>query len=228
MSGPVRAGLVAALAAAAGWAHAAPAVATGHEGACTDDAGVTVVVDPQDLGGDVIVRCAPDFPAGGTGLDALVLAGFTPAGTVRDGPGFVCRIDDRPSADEVIVAGGREHREGCTVTPPDWAHWGYWHAADGGPWRHAGTGVTRTVVPGGHEGWSFAVDRAIGEAAPPRFDPSRERPDTAGDPVAGGASSTSAGGDDGPGAATLAPLVGLAALAGGGALVWWRRRGTGR
>ena len=97
--GRARAALLFPAALVAGWTHAAPAAAAGHEGACTDDTGVTVVVDLQDLGGDVTVRCATDFPTGGTGLDALVVAGFTPAGTVRDGAGFVCRIDDRPSAD---------------------------------------------------------------------------------------------------------------------------------
>lgn len=225
--GPVRAALLFSAALVAGWPSAAPAAASGHEGACTDDSGVTVVVDLQDLGGEVTVRCAPDFPDGGTGLDALQLAGFTPSGTVRDGAGFVCRIDDRPSADEVIVAGGREHRESCTVTPPDWAHWGYWHAADGGEWTHSSSGATRAVTPGGHEGWSFAVDRAVGEALPPRFDPSGDRPGTPGAAPADAPGSPAADAA-GPGAATLVPLVGLAALAGAGVVVWRRRRGPAR
>lgn len=225
--GRARAALLFPAALVGGWTHAVPAAAAGHEGACTDDTGVTVVVDLQDLGGDVTVRCATDFPTGGTGLDALVLAGFTPAGTVRDGAGFVCRIDDRPSADEVIVARGREHRESCTVTPPDWAHWTYWHAPDGGTWTHSNSGATRTVTPGGHEGWSFAIDRAIGDAAPPRFDPSGERPAAPGDAVTD-TTTTSSGDAAGPGAATLVPLVGVAALGGVGAVVWWRRRGSAR
>lgn len=193
-----------------GWAGASTAAAAGHEGECTDEAGVTVVVSHNELGGGTVVRCAPDFPEGGTGLDALQLAGFIPEGTLKEGPSFVCRINDRPSADEVIAVRDSQYRESCTTTPPDWAFWSYWHAEPGGEWTYAGVGVTRKVEPGSTEGWSFSLDKSTNEAPQPGQGPALPAPD--------------AGASTPAGTSTVASIAGVAALGLAGTLVWWRRR----
>ena len=46
-------------------AIAAPAQASGTSGYCPNADGVTVVVDFQDLGGGVVIRCAPGAQATG-------------------------------------------------------------------------------------------------------------------------------------------------------------------
>src|SRR5262245_58733192 len=71
--------------AAAGPADAADQV-TGRAGPCPAGAGVTVVVDFQDLGGGTVVRCAPGEQR--SGLAALRAAGFRPTGTARWGDAF--------------------------------------------------------------------------------------------------------------------------------------------
>ncbi|AQP46090.1 hypothetical protein RPIT_08505 [Tessaracoccus flavus] len=157
--------------AAAAWS---PAHADASPGHCTSDSGVTVVVDFQELGGGTVVRCVDQVPAGTTGLQALRLAGFTHSGTIHDGPGFVCRIDDRPAATETLpVAGNEEYRETCVATPPKNAFWGYWHAPNGGEWTFSSFGGgARTVIPGGYEGWSFSLNRGTDSNPAPRVAPS--------------------------------------------------------
>ena len=78
---------------------AAPAQAA-PDGACTDPAGVTVVVDATALGGDVTVGCADGSPA--TGTEALQQAGFT---DTRDASGLICAIDALPDPCPTTFAG---------------------------------------------------------------------------------------------------------------------------
>ncbi|GIJ69504.1 hypothetical protein Voc01_044210 [Virgisporangium ochraceum] len=152
------------LAVAGGAAFAAPAAhAAGTAGYCPDANGVTVVVDFNDLGGGVVVRCAPGDQA--TGLSALKNAGFTIAGTTRWGEGFVCRIEGRPT-----VA-----TEPCRDTPPASAYWSYWHASNGGSWTYSDKGVQNRRPPAGSfEGWSFSTNRT--QATAPRPDTAPTRP----------------------------------------------------
>jgi hypothetical protein len=152
------------LAVAGGAAFAAPAAhAAGTAGYCPDASGVTVVVDFNDLGGGVVVRCAPGDQA--TGLSALKNAGFTIAGTTRWGEGFVCRIEGRPT-----VA-----TEPCRDTPPASAYWSYWHASNGGSWTYSDKGVLNRRPPAGSfEGWSFSTNRT--QATAPRPDTAPTRP----------------------------------------------------
>ena len=84
-----------------------------------DPNSVTVVVDFSGVGGGVDIRCAP-VSAGATGAQALSAAGFGIAGTVHDGPGFVCRIDGEPASDP------------CVDTPSTSAYWSYHQAEAGG------------------------------------------------------------------------------------------------
>lgn len=130
-----------------------------YDGPCVDDVGVTVVIDFQELGGGVNVRCAPRSVR--SGLDALDAAGIAWEGTLRF-PGFVCRIAGKPGTD----------REACGNTPPASAYWGYWLAARGGTWCYSNLGPANRTPPAGTvEGWSFALDRAPPEVPPPRYAP---------------------------------------------------------
>ncbi|MEO7058800.1 MAG: hypothetical protein ABI083_03715 [Lapillicoccus sp.] len=150
----------------------AVAQTSGYAGKCTGaDAttGTTVVVDFQQLDGNggtpaaTVTRCSPN-PAPGTartGIQAMQDAGITPVGTQRYGLAFVCRIQGRPSATEAIpVTGNPAYHEGCVNTPPPSAYWGYWYAdGTGSTWTYGSQGASsHTVIPGGFEGWSFALN----------------------------------------------------------------------
>jgi hypothetical protein len=157
----------------------------GEPGVCPTEQGVTVVVDFQDLGGETIVRCADDLDEG-TGLDALKAAGFQIDGNQRFGESFICRIEDRPAADEPLAIPGDDgYREACIDTSPASAYWSYWHAGNGCEWEYSQWGVkNRDVIPGGFEGWSFSLDAPSDANPAPRVDP--VRPGTEGDGCADG------------------------------------------
>lgn len=140
--------------------------ASGSAGYCKDDSGVTVVVDMSALGGGVTVRCAADAGAGVSGLDALRSAGFAVTGTTRFGLSFVCRIQGRPTASEVLpIPGDDGYQERCVNTPPPTAFWGYWYAPNRGGWTYSSSGAqAHETIPGGFEGWAFA----LGGSSPPR------------------------------------------------------------
>jgi hypothetical protein len=144
----------------AGMALAAPAVtflaapataATGSalEGACTDDDGVTVVVDSTALGGGIDVGCAPQ--GGVTGTEALLAAGFTEA---RDPSGFICAIDGLPDPCPTEFTG---------------EYWSYWSAAPGdGDWESYQEGSdTAVTAPGAVEGWRYGDGAAGPDVALP-------------------------------------------------------------
>lgn len=123
--------------------------------ACTDNVGVTVVVDFGDLGGGVNVRCAPGPVS--SGLDAMTRAGVAYRTTLRFS-GFVCRIAGQPASDP------------CQTTSPVNAYWSYWIASRGGSWCYSNLGAgSRTPPPGSIEGWSFALNRSGASTPPPRF-----------------------------------------------------------
>ncbi|WP_187366677.1 hypothetical protein [Nocardioides dongxiaopingii] len=167
----------------------AAAAAASYAGACTGaDArsGVTVVVDFQQLDGNggtaapTLVRCSPATVATDgtvaprTGHQALVDADLAPTGVARWGDAFVCRIDGRPAPAETLsLASNPRYRERCTDTPPAAAYWSYWYAdGSGQDWHYSEHGVlNREVVPGGFEGWSFAIDATAGTNPPPRHPP---------------------------------------------------------
>lgn len=143
-------------------AVARPAVAAGSAGYCPDANGVTVVVDFHELGGGVVIRCAPGAQA--DGYAALTNAGFTVAGTARWGTSFVCRINGKPGVDT----------ESCVDTPPTSAYWSYWHATSGGSWTYSSVGVRVWRPPAGSfEGWSFSAGHGASDAPPPGATPTR-------------------------------------------------------
>lgn len=183
------------------YADAAPAP-VGTPGYCRDDTGVTVVVDFSDLGGDIVVRCAPGpVRAGYTGVDALKGAGFTPTGTQRWGLAFVCRIQGRPSAGESLDTDGNpDYHERCVDTPPASAYWGYWYADNGGAWTYSSAGPkNRDAIAGGFEGWSFSLNHPSGANPRPGVTPTRPATST---PTS---SSPSTGPSPGPSTTPTAP-----------------------
>jgi hypothetical protein len=132
---------------------------TGAAGPCADNVGVTVVIDFQDLGGGVNVRCAPGSVT--SGLDALAKAGVTWEPTRRS-PGFVCRIAGKPGP----------AAEPCGNTPPATAYWSYWIAPRGGTWCYSTVGPGSRQPPAGSiEGWSFSLNKAGSATPPPGFEP---------------------------------------------------------
>lgn len=163
---------VAVVAASSSLLFGAPAAADEwYDGPCTDNVGVTVVIDFQELGGGVNVRCAPGPVT--SGLDALDRAGIAWEPPLRE-PGFVCRIAGQPGPD----------REACGVTPPATAYWGYWIAPRGGAWCYSNTGAgNRVPPPGSVEGWSFALDKTSTQLPPPGFAPPAPIPGTTPNPL---------------------------------------------
>jgi hypothetical protein len=159
----------------------APAQAAGTAGYCPDGNGVTVVVDFHELGGGVVIRCAPGDQA--TGVSALRNAGFSMAGTVRWGDGFVCRIEGKPA-----VAS-----DPCVDTPPPTAYWSYWHAPNGGSWSFSDRGVAnRKPPPGSFDGWSWSKNKT--EATSPRPNATPTRPAAPPPPPANGGGGAPPGG----------------------------------
>lgn len=155
------------------WIGSTPAAADVTDGACTDDVGVTLVVDYQDLGGETIVTCVSGVEPGTSGLQILQLAGLNPEGTLHDGPSFVCRIGGRPGVNETLpLTGDPTYRERCGQTPPDGAFWSYWHADNGGRWTFSQAGgAAREAILGGYEGWSFSLNKAKDANPAPRVKP---------------------------------------------------------
>jgi hypothetical protein len=148
------------VATAAPVAPAAPDRLAWHDGACApdDNVGVTVVVDFQDLGGGVNVRCTETAPT--DGADALDRAGISWQGVVRWGRGFVCKIAGKPANDP------------CIDTPPASAYWSYWIAPRGGEWCYSNFGVlNRRPPPGSVEGWSFSRNEPDGTSPKPGYAP---------------------------------------------------------
>jgi len=156
-------------------ATGSPASAAGYDGYCRDASGTTVVVDLQQLGGGVVVRCAASLPSGATGLDALRAAGVPYEGVRRYGDAFICRLYGKPSASVALpVQGNPGYREQCIDTPPAAAYWSYWSASNGGRWIYSQYGVrNRSALRGGFEGWSFALNATSATLPPPRLRPTR-------------------------------------------------------
>jgi hypothetical protein len=146
------AGLPAGLAAAAPISH------------CTTTTGVVVVVDFRHFGGAVDRGCGPT-PT--TGYDAMHHAGFTTAGDDQDGPAFVCRIDDLPTAAQ----------QSCARTPPTSASWSYWHANPGqNSWSFSELGAMSSHPQAGSvDAWVYGSTVGGGQDGQPSFSPASVR-----------------------------------------------------
>ncbi|MFD9888377.1 hypothetical protein ACFWY9_03485 [Amycolatopsis sp. NPDC059027] len=181
----------------------------GSPGYCQDGAGVTVIVDFGDLGGEPVVRCAPgDQP---NGVTALQNAGFTVTGSQRFGLAVACRIDGKPGPDA----------ESCAAMPSATDFWGYWNGANGA-WVSSQEGaMTHKPALGGFEGWSFWRGKSFGTNPPPRVAPVR--------PAQQPATTSSAGVPAESGGFPWGVVIGVAALVviGGAAGIVAARRKRG-
>ena len=160
--------MAASLFAAAGIWHSDPAGADPLSG-CSTTTGEIVVVDFAPWGGNIDRGCAAKLS---TGYNAMISAGFTPAGDESDGPAFVCRIDDEPPPSE----------EACVDTPPASASWSYWHADAGqNVWTYSSQGaMSYEPPPGSVDAWTFG---ASNPNVKPPFPPSSVRANNPGPPV---------------------------------------------
>lgn len=119
--------------------------------ACGAGQGVTVVVDPQQLGGGDRVVCVSG--AGGQKASTTFgQAGVTMERVTRE-PGAVCRVNGAPAS------------AGCVSMPPATAYWSLWWSKGDGTWIYANLGVDGLKVPqGGWLAWSWQGQNA--KAAP--------------------------------------------------------------
>ncbi len=141
--------------------------------------GVTIVVDHGDLDGDGqrggVVQCEPTT---GRALDVLQAAGVKLEGTASMGLAFVCRVEGRPAADEVIaLPDGSTRTESCQRTPPANAYWSLWVAtwdSQADEWTYATSGVG-DIQLGARD--AIALVYAVGrdEGLPPLMAPEKAR-----------------------------------------------------
>ena len=141
--------------------------------------GVTIVVDFGDLDADGqrggVVQCEPTT---GRALDVLQAAGVKLEGTASMGLAFVCRVEGRPAADEVIaLPDGSTRTESCQRTPPASAYWSLWVAtwdSQADEWTYATSGVG-DIQLGARD--AIALVYAVGrdEGLPPLMAPEKAR-----------------------------------------------------
>ncbi|MEU0317256.1 hypothetical protein [Nocardioides sp. NPDC006273] len=174
-------------------------------------AGVTVVVEPNALGGGPEVACVQP-EEGDTGADLFEKAGH-PLTFVTSMPSVVCRVAGRPE------------EAGCAQMPPADAYWSLWIADDSGAWSYATRNVTEIGVTSG-QGVAFtwiddnvvtAPATVLGDAVGAPSSPSPELSPE--DPAAEPRPSS----DPEPLPTWVAPVGILVLFALAGA-VWWRRR----
>ncbi len=168
--------------------------------------GVTVVVEPNALGGDPQVTCVQP-EEGDTGADLFEKAGH-PLTYVTSMPSVVCRVDERPKA------------AGCAQMPPADAYWSLWITDDSGAWSYASRNVTEISVTSG-QGVAFTwIDDDVVTA------PATELGDAVGAPSSPSPElfpeePTDSASEHLPAWVAPAGIVALFTVAGA---VWWRRR----
>ncbi|MEU6075708.1 prenyltransferase/squalene oxidase repeat-containing protein [Micromonospora sp. NPDC047074] len=152
-------------------AAAPPAVADPLD-SCTPTRGAIVAVDFRPWDGPLLRGCDAT-PT--TGFELLREAGFTTTGTVRDGPGFICRIGN--DAFDAGTQYPRPAQEPCEVTPPATAYWSYWFASPGQDgWTYSPLGATAKVPgPGEVQAWVYGGTDVGGTTGRPTFTPDQVR-----------------------------------------------------
>lgn len=138
---------------------------------CSDDE-VTVMIEGYPL------ACSP---AGGTGWQTLVNAGFAVEGTQKF-PEFICRINSYPDAGV----------DKCLTASPAHAYWSYWHAPLGGDsWEYSDLGAMLYQPQAGTvEAWTWGAG-----AEPGAIPVSRSTLDENPDADTGATAGTGGGGD---------------------------------
>jgi hypothetical protein len=209
----VAAGLLTASIAAVVALPAMPASA--RPSTCTRARATIIAVDFGHWGGPVVSGCgvSPD-----TGYALLHDGGFSTAGTVHDGPGFVCRLGtaDFRNGTQFPTA----HEDPCVLTPPESAYWSYWTAGMGSNiWSYDRLGVMSDVpVAGGVEFWQFGAKGARPSVSPDQL---RARGTANSTPAA---SPPAAAGSSGSPVAVIAAGALVLVLGGGAGWTVWRRR----
>ena len=141
---------------------ASAGASTWIKGACHQGnlKGTTLVVDFGEASGkDTIVRCVQNYSGNSWALFAA--AGLKVTGTSQYPVGFVCRVNDVPSASE----------QNCATTPD--AASGSWAFFIGSSdWQYALAGASSYQTNcGGVEGWRFVAPAQQVETTAPRFEP---------------------------------------------------------
>lgn len=148
---------------------------------CAAGSGVSVVVDPNSLGGSVATSCVAD--GGGDTASSLFAAAGHALTYAQRQPGFVCRVDGAPADDPCVNA-----------SPADrfWSLW--WSDGESGTWTYSTQGVTALKIPEGGS-VAFSFDDVDGEARPSATPPQGSAPSPS--PTAGSGGSGSGGGSAG-------------------------------
>lgn len=124
-------------------------------------AGVSVVVDFGALDSPTITDCVDTGTAATIAASkVMTTAGVTTEGTVQWGDQVVCRVNDRPAADETVrVEGQAPFVESCKAMPPAFAYWALWvKASADAKWEYAQEGLgTLTLKPGQSVGLIFTT-----------------------------------------------------------------------
>ncbi len=155
--------------------------------ACAQGEGVTVVVDPHQLGGGVRTTCVPG--PGSKASAAFTSAGVSMQRAARE-RGFVCRVDALPAD------------AGCVQASPADAYWSLWVSTGNGSWSYAQIGVDGLDVPrGGWVAWSWQgqASRAQPGVSPVGAAAAQPSPRPTGS-TGGSRGPSSSEGRDGPGA----------------------------
>jgi LPXTG-motif cell wall-anchored protein len=160
---------------------------------CSTTVGVVTAVDFSPWNMPIERGCDGSVTGATTAYQALLAAGFTPAGDEQDGPAFVCLINGFPTDDP------------CTTTPSASAYWSFW-VADAGQdtWTYSQYGaMSYHPPPGSVDAWSF------GSGGSPSFTPSTVAA-TNTEPVAPAPTPTTT-----PTTSAVAPTTTVAAPSGG-------------
>ncbi|MFJ2738902.1 prenyltransferase/squalene oxidase repeat-containing protein [Streptomyces sp. NPDC087440] len=139
---------------------------------CTATTGAVVVVDFRPWKGKVVRGCGVELT---TGYDLLHAAGFSTAGTKKDGPAFVCRLGH--GTNDAGKQYPTPEQEPCVVTPQATGYWSYWHASQGQQkWTYSQWGaMARKPQPGDVEAWVFGGTDIGGTKGQPSFTPDEVR-----------------------------------------------------
>jgi hypothetical protein len=168
--------------------------------------GVTVVVEPNALGGDPDVTCVQP-EEGDTGAGLFEKAGH-PLTYVTSMPSVVCRVDERPKT------------AGCAQMPPADAYWSLWITDDSGAWSYASRNVTEISVTSG-QGVAFTwIDDDVVTAPATELGAAVGAPSSP-SPELFPPGSTDSTSEHLPAWVAPAGILALFAVAGA---VWWRRR----
>ncbi|TFD54009.1 hypothetical protein E3T55_04805 [Cryobacterium frigoriphilum] len=112
------------------------------ESSTADCSGVSVVVDFGTLKADPLTECV-DADGALAASAVMQTAGISTEGTVEYGDQIVCRVNDRPAADETVeVAGEASFTESCASMPAAYAYWALWvKSTPDADWAYAQEGL---------------------------------------------------------------------------------------